>query len=372
MSASGDDRHLRVVHVGFHRDRLRRSPEELLRAWTTLTHAAESARTAGVSVEVIQAAHRDAVVVHNGITCHFAGRWTELVARAAAAEPDIAHVRGLSFPLQTRRLASALPDVSVVAQDHADRLPSWWRRPLHVSGLSVLSGVMCTALEQAEPFLTRGILPAETEVFELPPASSRFEPGNWRDARRATGVYGDPCLMWVGRLDENKDPLTVLDAVGRASLTLPDIHLWVCYTRSPLLALVKERIARDPRLADRVHLLGAVPHAEVEYLLRATDFLVLGSHHESCCFAVMEALACGVTPLVTDIPALRKLTGDGTVGGLFPPGDSAILARLITSFAQRNRTELHNRARAHFEEHLSFHALGRKLRSAYLALAAKR
>jgi glycosyltransferase involved in cell wall biosynthesis len=363
-------RALRVLHVGFQRDRLRRSPEELLGVWPTLTHTAEAARTAGIEVIVLQAAHREAVLVHNGVTCHFVTRWSDLVGRASSSVPDVVQVRGLSFPVQTRRLSKALQDPPVVVQHHADKMPAWWRRPLHAWGLRAPSGVMCYAPDQVQSFINARILPPDIRLFELPPASSRFEPGNWRDARRTTGVYGDPCLMWVGRLGENKDPLTVLDAVSRASLALPDLHLWCCYARSPLLDAVKQRIRDDPRLAGRVHLLGSVPHAEVEHLLRAADFSVLGSHRESCGFAVLEGLACGATPLVTDIPAFRNMTSKGTVGGLFAPGDSAALARLITSFSSRNRIELRQRARAHFEDHLSFHALGTKLRSVYESFSA--
>jgi glycosyltransferase involved in cell wall biosynthesis len=110
----------------------------------------------------------------------------------------------------------------------------------------------------------------------------------------------------------------VLDAVARAVSALRDPQLWCSYLSAPLLAHVKARIAADPRLTGRVHLLGSRPRDEVEPLLRAADFLVQGSHVEGSGFAVIEALACGTTPIVTDIPSLRWITGNGSVGGLCP------------------------------------------------------
>src|SRR5690606_31821944 len=111
-------------------------------------------------------------------------------------------------------------------------------------------------------------------------------------------------------------------------------RLYCCYGDAPPLDTVRARIRSDPALASRVQLLGAVPHARIQDLCRAADILVSGSHEESTGFAVIEALACGTTPVVTDIPAFRALTHAGAVGRLFPPGDAAALARALISAAQ--------------------------------------
>src|SRR5690606_37515723 len=126
----------------------------------------------------------------------------------------------------------------------------------------------------------------------------------------------------------------------------------------------------DPALRERVALLGRRPHPEVETLLRASDFLVQGSHRESTGYAVLEALACGTTPLVTDIPALRRITGGRAVGALSPPGDAAAMARAMVEWPARDRAALRAAARAHFDRRLSLDALGGELRDAYSAVAS--
>jgi hypothetical protein len=81
---------------------------------------------------------------------------------------------------------------------------------------------------------------------------------------------------------------------------------------------------------------------------------VQASHAEGSGGALIDALACGTTPLVTDIPSFRKITGDGACGALFPVGNAAALAGAIREWGGRDWPTLRRRARAHFERALSF------------------
>ena len=117
----------------------------------------------------------------------------------------------------------------------------------------------------------------------------------------------------------------MFEAVAEASETLPLLQLFCCFGKAPLLAEVERCIAADRRLRDRVHLLGKVAHARIELLMQGADLFVLGSHHEGSGCSLIEALACGLSPLVTDIPSYRALTGEGRVGKLWPCGQPAEL-----------------------------------------------
>jgi len=147
-------------------------------------------------------------------------------------------------------------------------------------------------------------------------------------------------------------------------MRLPQLQLWCAFGSAPLLDQVQRRIDGDDRLAGRVHLLGKVSHEQVQSLMRAADLFVSGSHAESCGYAVLEAMACGVTPVVTDIPSFRALVGE--VGRLWPRGDAKALAdALVRSAAQRPSLA---EVRAHFDEALSPQALGRRWGEAYAQL----
>ncbi|HEX6913485.1 MAG TPA: glycosyltransferase family 4 protein [Longimicrobium sp.] len=358
---------------------MRRSGTELLHAWPTLGDVASAAASAGVDVRVVQAAWRDETVDHGGVPVHLVAerggphRITAAVPRrlvqaVRGLRPDVIHLQGLVFPLQARMLCRS--GVPVLAQDHGGTPPS---RP-HAArfrrwGLGRLAGVAFTARAQAEPYVRAGVLRRETPVFEVLESSSRFTPGGRDAARAATGMDGAPALLWVGRLTGDKDPVTVLEGFALGAERLPDARLWMAYGEAALEAEVRARIASDPRLRDRVHLLGRVPHAQVEQLCRAADVFVSASRREASGFALLEALACGLPVLAADIPAARRILRGGAVGGLFPPGDARALAELLVRRGERTGEAERKAVRDHFDHYLSFAAVGRELRAAYAGVA---
>jgi glycosyltransferase involved in cell wall biosynthesis len=283
------------------------------------------------------------------------------------------HVHGLECSRDLPALAALVPEVPIILQDHASRPPRPWRRSLWRRGLSVATGVAFCATEQARPFVQAALLDPRLRVYEIPESTSGFTPGDRAAARRLTHVHGEPALLWVGHLDANKDPLTVLAGVSAAVRALPGLQLFCCFGAAPLLGQVQARVAADPALRRRVSLLGCVPHQRIEQLMRAADIFVLGSHREGSGYSLIEALACGLPPVVTDIASFRALTGDGAVGALWPCGESRALSAALQSVAAR--TDVHARAvvRAHFERELSPAALGAKLVRMYAgALERKR
>jgi glycosyltransferase involved in cell wall biosynthesis len=370
---------VRVVQVSFFRDPRRRAPGELLRDWPALADVAGAVAAVGLEVHVVQAGARTAEIAHAGATFHFVGErgsrvsgrrpWLtrpsgRLRRRIVTLAPDVLHVHSLGFPLALRLVAgdAACP---VLVQDHADAVP---RRPLRWltrAALRRCAGVAFTAGAQAGPWRAARCLPAETPVFEVPESSSHFTRGDRAAARTAANVFGDPAVAWVGRLATVKDPLTALRAFAQAVPDLPDPHLWCCYTEAPLLARIEDVVRRDPRLGRRVHLLGRLPHDRVETLLRACDVYLAASHREGSGFALLEALACGLPAIVTDIPSFRGLTGDGAVARLTAPGDADAMGRALVRWYGDRAPEERAAVRAHFDRHLSFAAVGAGLRAAY-------
>ncbi len=369
---------LHVAQLGLLPDPRGRTPAELLEAWPTLVDVAEAARQAGVRVSVVQACAHAGRLERGGVEYHFvpgaAHRGAALAAIAAllrTLDPDLLHVQGLGFGRELRALAAALPEVPIVAQDHASRPPRAWQRPVWRRGLAVAAGVAFCAAPQAEPFIAAGLLAPHTRVYAIPESTTRFAPGDRLAARRATGVHGDPALLWVGHLDANKDPLTILAGVGAAAHALPGLQLWCCFGLAPLLEAVRGRIGADAQLRSRVHLLGRVAHERVEQLMRAADLFVVGSHHEGSGYSLIEALACGLPPVVSDIPSFRALTGGGAVGRLWPCGDAPSLCAALASVAGERSSAARAAVRAHFERELSFAALGAKLAAMYREVVAR-
>jgi glycosyltransferase involved in cell wall biosynthesis len=343
---------------------------DVFRQWPSLVDVAEAVASAGTRVSVIQATTQPVHVVRNGIGYHFSdirnvdtasSRGRRFASLIDDIRADVLHVHGLDFAEDAFAISQCLPHLPILFQDHANRPPRWWRRPQWRRWYKAASGVAFTAPELAQPFTRAGLLDPDAQVFAIPESSCRFTRGSRARARAETGLYGDPCIVWVGHLSAGKDPMTVLDGVARAATKLPGLKLWCVFGDAPLLPSVQRRIERDPHLSGRVHLLGKVAHQRVEWLMRAADLYVSGSHRESCGYALLEAMACGVTPVVTDIPSFRALTGD--VGHLWPCGDAPALAEMLIRAAKHR--QLPERVRAHFDATLSFEAVGRQWADAY-------
>ena len=369
-----------VVQISFFNDPQGRSAAQLLNAWPTLVDVAEAAARSGSDISVVQASSQSERLERNGVQYHFlpfgdasshgahSAAYRELLRSLA---PDVFHVQGLDFPRQVRCLAELSSGVPIILQDHASRPPRMWRRASMRRGMSVAAGIAFCSSDQARPFIHAGLISPSTQVYEIPESTSRFAPADRDEARRITGVEGDPAVLWVGHLDANKDPLIVLEGISAAACGLPRLRLYCCFGNAPLLHAVQSRIASDQRLRDRVHLLGRLPHERIELLMRAADMFVLGSHREGSGYSLIEALACGLPPVVTDIPSFRSLTQSGSVGKLWPCGDARALCQALLSIADRSGSALRAAVRAHFERELSSNALGVKLTAMYEDVLAR-
>lgn len=373
------------MQVSFYTDPEGRDAETLLRVWHTLPGVATGVARAGVGVTIVQASTRRQTIERDGVTFHFVAgpgasrgrlrgglllpwRPNPILDCVRSLAPDLVHVHGLQYMGAVWQLAHALRGVPVVVQDHGVKLPDGVRRLVWRGACRRLAGVIFVAREQTTRFFDARVFPADLPVFEVMEGSSPFTPGDREAARRETGIGGDPCFLWTGHLNPNKDPLAALEAFRLAAPRLPDPRLWCCFGEAPLLDAVRRRIAEDHVLRERVSLLGKRPHAGMEQLFRAADFFLQMSHVEAAGYSPIEALSCGIPPLVTDIPSFRRITGDGIAGSLTPVGDPRAMADAMVAWAGRDRARLRQAARSHFERALSFNAIGHQLRAAYETL----
>lgn len=359
---------MKLAHVNYVFDPQARTPGELLDRYHTLSEWSSAIAAAGVPVTVIQAFAHDAELWRDGV--HYLFRTTggarsqrvrSMHAAILRSHPDVVHVNGLDAPLQTwrlrRRLASS---TALVVQDHGTRPPAPHlllaavRRAL----MAPVDGFLFTARAQAQPWLDAGFIRRAAQVHEVLEASTSFAPIAQAAARARTGIVGAPALLWVGRLDDNKDPMTVLDAVDELMRVLPAATLTMVFSEDRLLSQVTERVRASARLQRGVRLVGPVARDRMPAFYSAADLFVLGSRRESTGYAVVEACACGLTPVVTDIPSFRAITGDGTIGRHWAAGDAAACASALIRAARSDPGAARIRVRTHFDAHVSWSAVG--------------
>lgn len=375
---------LRVVLVNLAYDPALIDPERTLEAFVALREFASGLRLAGADVSVVQRFASTAGVTRDGIEYAFVADGTAgrprpfgpclaVQRRVAREQPDVVHVNGLVFPFQTGLLRRRLgPGPALVAQHHAERPWRGWRGALQRRGLVAVDAFLFTAAAQATPWRAAGVIRAAQDVFEVMEGSTGLRPLPRARARERRPLSGSPALLWVGRLQEVKDPLTLLAGFELLLADVPKAHLTMVFGEADLRAEVEARLAEQARLGAAVTLVGRVPHEELAALYGSADYVVAASHREGSGFAVAEALACGAVPIVTDIPSFAAMTDGGRLGALWRPGDAADFARAARAVLARPHRELSDAAIAHHRDHLSAGAIGRRALEAYSAVVARR
>ena len=357
-----------------------KDPDALLARYFSLVSWADGLALAGAQVTVAQAFAVDAQRQRGDVTYRFVNDglgphprvWQiprRLHTAVVQACPTVVHVNGLLFPWQTWALRQRLPRTcALVVQHHAERPWPGFRGAVQRLALRPCDGFIFTALALAQPWQAAGIIHSAQPVFEIMEGASDFRTRPRVAARAITGVTGDPVLFWAGNLDANKDPLVILDGFEIALAHLPAARLYMAFRFADLLPAVKARIGRSPALDAAVQLLGALSRTDIEPYYNSADFFVQGSHHEGSGFALLDALACGVVPIVTDIPSFRVLTNNGALGALWPPDDSRGLAAALVSCAQRPLEPQRVAVIDFFDAHLNIPAVGRQALHIYQSL----
>ena len=77
-------------------------------------------------------------------------------------------------------------------------------------------------------------------------------------------------------------------------------------------------------LDSRVRFLGAIP--DVRRWMQSADGFVLSSRWEGLPMALLEAAACGLPAIATDVPGTREAIDEGRTGWLTPPSNPELLA----------------------------------------------
>ena len=92
---------------------------------------------------------------------------------------------------------------------------------------------------------------------------------------------------------------------------------------------VLEREVKNLNINSSVKFLGRVPHEEMPTLLSHADIYVSTSLYDGASVSLLEAMASGAFPIVTDIPANREWITTGRNGFLVPVDEEKYLANRI-------------------------------------------
>ncbi|HJU24628.1 MAG TPA: glycosyltransferase [Casimicrobiaceae bacterium] len=178
---------------------------------------------------------------------------------------------------------------------------------------------LCVVSEAARAHaLAAGVAPARLSLIRNGVDCDRFVPRAEGSIRDAEGAM----IGYVGRLSTEKHPALFLRAAALIRARVPDARFAIIGDgplRDELQAL-----ASRLRIRDAVSFEGECDDMPERY--RALDLLMLTSWHEGAPLALLEAMACGLPVVATDVGGVPEIVVSGKTGWLATPGDEADMA----------------------------------------------
>lgn len=166
----------------------------------------------------------------------------------------------------------------------------------------------------------------------LLPLSINLVPADAARVERPRHRYdGELCLLSVGRLEQEKNPLLLADVLALLRASDPRWRLRVCGQGS-LEPALRARLV-ELGVAEHAELLGYVPvDAGLLELYRASHAFVHVSWTEGLPQVLFEAWASGTPVVATAVGGVAEAAG--TAALLVPPGDAAAAAHALLRVAQ--------------------------------------
>jgi glycosyltransferase involved in cell wall biosynthesis len=233
---------------------------------------------------------------------------------------DVFHATNFVLP-PTRRAAGVVTVHDLAFVDHPETVTAASLRYRQLVPRSLArAGAVCVPTRVVAEAVERRYDIAEDRVVITPNGLSR----RWLDAPRpATGGWlagrGLPgrYVLFVGAAEPRKN-LPVLLAAHAELPAAPPLLLVGPAGWGPALETA------DPR---RVHRTGYLPNEELVGVVAAATCLVLPSRDEGFGIPALEALACGVPVVCSDLPVLREVCG--STARYVPAGDVGALATAL-------------------------------------------
>lgn len=152
---------------------------------------------------------------------------------------------------------------------------------------------------------------------------------------------GAPRILFVGRLDASKGLDLLVAGFARFRQRYPDAKLTIVggsHDFNPVEAEVRNAIAQNG-VSESVKMTGLLPRAAIIPHYHEADVFVMTSLWEGLPTALLEAMACGVPAVVTDVGGMPAVVKDDENGYVLRERNPELLANLIER-AHLNRERL--------------------------------
>jgi glycosyltransferase involved in cell wall biosynthesis len=259
------------------------------------------------------------------------------LSRLRALEPECLLVTwGYPDAVGAAALNRAL-GLPLIIKAHGSDLNVHAVHPLHAAQLRwaarSAAAVVCVSEALRQRAITLGVPADKALAIRNGVDLERFKPLPRAEARRATGQAADRrTVLFVGNLLTTKGVRELFAAFERLARGRPELDL-VLIGEGPDSAWVREQAA-SADLADRVRLVGRVPHAELAPWFNAADLTCLPSYNEGLPNVLHEAMACGIPCVATAVGGIPEVVS-AVSGELVPVREVDALAAALSRVLDR-------------------------------------
>ena len=142
-------------------------------------------------------------------------------------------------------------------------------------------------------------------------------------------IRSPPCLLMVGRLSVQKNPLLAIRALAQIRDLPWEFHI---IGDGPLRAEM-EGVAKSAGIENKTRFHGWLDAAQVSVAMANADALLLTSHSEGLPMAAIEALDRGLAIVSSRIGGVADVVEDGRNGSLCEPNPESFAAALRAIFS---------------------------------------
>ncbi len=169
--------------------------------------------------------------------------------------------------------------------------------------------------------------------------TTKFYPLDRTDMRSKQGLKPeDKVLITVGGLVERKGFHRVIEAIPALLKEYPNLKYLVVggpcaegdWTEK-LQTMVKEL-----NLQEQVRFLGPLPPEQLKDILSAADVFVLSTRNEGWANVILEAMACGLPVIATDVGGNAEVVKYNSLGTIVPFDDKQALENAVNNALQKN------------------------------------
>lgn len=180
--------------------------------------------------------------------------------------------------------------------------------------------------------LDMGVPASKVEVVGNGVDAHKFRPLDRQTSREALGIpSGVPVLVSVGGLVERKGFHRVIDVLPELVQQHPDLQFLIVGGPS---AEGNNRVELEAQVArlglvQHVRFLGTRKPEDLSAVLSAADVFVLATRNEGWANVFLEAMACGLPVVTTDVGGNREVVCRPELGAVVPFGDAAALSEAL-------------------------------------------